>query len=118
MLPIMNSSAALACCHQGTVTVPPRQAKVLVGGAPALCAGDIGGNPVGCPVPPSPSSKPCTTATAPPVPGVSVSTKVFVGGKPVMLGSPSIPGVTDSLPAPCPVLTVRSAGQTTVLVTG
>jgi hypothetical protein len=114
--PVANASADIACCHQGKVTVLPKQAKVIVGGSPALCAGDIAGNPCLCPVPPSPGSKPCTTATVIPTPGASVSAKVFVQGKPIMLGNPAVPGVTDGAPVPCPTLMVRFPGQATVMV--
>ena len=118
MPPIANASADIACCHQGKVTVVPKQQKVRIGGAFALCAGDIAASPCLCPVPPSPASKPCTTATVTPVPGVSVSARVFVQGKPVMLGSPTVPGITDGAPVPCPVIMVRFPGQATVIATG
>jgi hypothetical protein len=115
--PILNASARLACCHQaGTVTLIPSQSTVLVGGAPAMVAGDIAGSPVvACPVVPSPASKPCTTATVPPIPGATVSMKVMIGGRPVVLGNPALTGITDAAPVPCPVLTVQFPGQTTVL---
>ena len=116
MPPVVNAAADIACCHQGKVAIIPKQFKVLVGGAPALCAGDISANPCLSPVPPSPGSKPCTTATVIPTPGVSVSAKVFVQGKPVMLGTPTVPGVTDGAPVPCPVLMIRFPGQMKVMV--
>jgi uncharacterized Zn-binding protein involved in type VI secretion len=118
MPPIVNVKADIACCHQGKVTLLPKQTKVLVGGAPALCAGDVAANPCLCPVPPSPGSKPCTTATVIPTPGASVSTKVFVQGKPVMLGNPTVPGLTDGAPVPCPTLMIRFPGQIKVMVSG
>ena len=118
MPPIANVSAVITCCHSGPVTLIPKQAKVIVGGAPALCAGDVAGNPTVCPVPPSPASKPCTTATVIPTPGASVSTKVFVQGKPVMLGNPAVPGVTDGAPVPCPTLMVTYPGQVKVMANG
>jgi hypothetical protein len=113
----VNASADIACCHQGKVTIIPKQFKVLVGGAPAICAGDITANPTLCPVPPSPGSKPCTTSTAIPTPVACVSAKVMVMGKPIMLGNPTVPGITDGAPVPCPILMVRFPGQTTVMVT-
>jgi hypothetical protein len=115
MPPIVNASADIACCHQGKVTVLPKQQKVRIGGALAICAGDISGSPCLCPVPPTPATKPCTTATVFPAPGASVSTKVFVQGKPVMLGNPTLPGLTDSAPVPCPTLMVRFPGQVAVI---
>jgi hypothetical protein len=48
---------------------------------------------------------------------VSVSTKVFVGGKPVMLGNPTVPGITDGAPVPCPILMVQFPGQMQVIAT-
>jgi uncharacterized Zn-binding protein involved in type VI secretion len=117
MPPIANISAQITCCHAGPVVVFPKQTKVMVGGAPALCAGDISANPCTCPVPPTPASKPCTTATVIPAPGASVSTKVMIMGKPAMLGNPSVPGVTDGVPTPCPTLMVMYPGQVQVIAT-
>ena len=117
MPPIANISAQITCCHAGMVTLFPKQTKVMVGGAPALCAGDIAGNPTICPVPPSPASKPCTTSTVLPVPGASISTKVMIMGKPAMLGNPSVPGITDGAPVPCPTLMVMYPGQVLVMAT-
>jgi hypothetical protein len=116
--PAVNVSADIACCHQGKVTVFPKQTKVNVGGAFALCAGDIAANPCLCPVPPSPGSKPCTTATALPTPVATVSARVMVAGKPIMLGNPTVPGITDGAPVPCPILMIRFPGQTRVMVNG
>ena len=117
MPPIVNTAAVIQCCHMGPVTIIPKQTKVLIGGSPAVCAGDIAGNPTVCPVPPSPGSKPCTTATVLPVPGASVSTKVMVMGKPVMLGNPTVPGITDGVPVPCPTLMGTFPGQVQVMAT-
>ena len=118
MPPAVNASAIITCCHSGPVVLFPKQTKVLVGGAPALCAGDIAGNPTTCPVPPSPASKPCTTSTCLPVPMASVSARVMVAGKPIMLGNPTVPGITDGVPVPCPTLMVMFPGQTMVMVNG
>jgi uncharacterized Zn-binding protein involved in type VI secretion len=117
MPPAVNASADVACCHQGKVTVIPTQTKVLIGGAPALCAGDIAASPCLCPVPPSPGTKPCTTATLIPTPVANVSARVFVQGQPVVLGNPTLPGITDGVP-PCPMLMVRFPGQVVVNVAG
>jgi hypothetical protein len=68
-------------------------------------------------VPPTPASKPCTTATVIPAPGASVSTKVMIMGKPAMLGNPSVPGITDGVPTPCPTLMVMYPGQVQVIAT-
>jgi len=114
--PILNANAVVTCCHgAGTVQVIPKQTTVLIGGAPAIRAGDIAGNPVAaCPVAPTGPTKPCTTATVPPVPGVSASTRVMIAGMPAALGTPVVPAITDSTPVPCPTVNVMSPGQTQV----
>jgi hypothetical protein len=48
----------------------------------------------------------------------SVSARVMVQGKPIMLGNPTVPGVTDGVPTPCPTLMVMFPGQTQVMVNG
>jgi hypothetical protein len=35
-----------------------------------------------------------------------------------MLGNPSVPGITDGVPVPCPTLMVQFPGQTLVMVNG
>lgn len=118
MPPLVNVSAQITCCHAGPVVLFPKQTKVMIGGSPALCAGDVTGNPTTCPVPPSPGSKPCTMSTVLAVPGAAVSTKVMVQGKPAMLGNPTVPGLTDGVPTPCPTLMVVYPGQVTVMANG
>jgi len=39
----------------------------------------------------------------------------MIMGKPAMLGNPSVPGVTDGAPVPCPTLIVTFAGQIQVI---
>jgi len=41
----------------------------------------------------------------------------MVQGKPVMLGNPSVPGITDGVPTPCPTLMVAYPGQIQVIAT-
>ena len=41
-----------------------------------------------------------------------------VGGKPAMLGNPSVPGITDGAPVPCPTLMVLFPGQVLVMANG
>jgi hypothetical protein len=53
-----------------------------------------------------------------PVPGASVSTRVMIMGKPAMLGNPSVPGITDGVPVPCPTLMVTFPGQVQVMANG
>jgi hypothetical protein len=115
--PIANISAQITCCHAGPVVLFPKQTKVMVGGAPALRVMDVAGNPTTCPVPPSPASKPCTTSTMIPTPGANASTKVMIQGMPALLGNPSVPGITDGAPVPCPTLMVMFPGQVIVNAT-
>jgi len=111
--PIVNINAVITCAHGGKVTLLPKQFKVLVGGAPALCVGDLVGSPIiGCVQPPTPTTAPCLiVASEIPLPMVGMAPKVLVGGKPVLLAG--INGVTSGVP-PSPLI-VSFPGQTTVL---
>ncbi len=97
------------CAHGGRVMLIPRQATVLILGAPVMCVPDLLGAPiVGCTQPPSPTTKPCTTVVTT-LPG-SWSPKVVVGGRPAYVAS--LAGQTDGVP-PSPI-TVVFPGQTLV----
>jgi hypothetical protein len=111
--PIINTAAKIMCAHGGQVTLIPKQMKVLVGGQPALCVGDLVGAPiVGCAQPPTPTTAPCLTVVSEiPIPNVGMSPKVLAGGKPVLLAG--INGVTSGVP-PSPLI-VAFPGQATVL---
>jgi hypothetical protein len=111
--PILTTAAKIMCAHGGQVTLIPKQVKVLVGGQPALCVGDLVGAPiVGGAQPPTPTTAPClVVASEIPIPNVGMSPKVLVGGKPVLLAG--INGVTSGVP-PSP-LVVAFPGQTTAL---
>lgn len=75
--------------------VIPGQAQVLAGGAPVLRISDLEGAPIaGCPVPPSPTSAPCTQVVAV-LPG-SWSASVLAVGEPVLLQT--LLAVTDGVP--------------------
>ena len=69
------------------------RAKVLAGGQPVLCVGDLVGSPiVGCAQPPTPATPPClVVASEIPIPTAGMSPKVMVNGKPVLLA-----GITGS----------------------
>jgi hypothetical protein len=111
--PILNANAVIQCVHMGKVTVIPKQMTVTIGGSPALCLGDIMGSIVACAVPPSPSSKPCTSVVADPINWAQPN--VLIGGKPalVMKGPPG--GTTDGVPpVPMAGLLCTFAGQATV----
>jgi hypothetical protein len=112
MPPLVNANATVLCAHGGTVTLMPRQTKVLAGGSPVLRASDLAGAPIlGCALPPSPSSKPCLTViSVAPIPGSSVSAKVLVSGEPALIASGPWTAVTDCVP-PTPMLNVVSPGQ-------
>jgi hypothetical protein len=107
--PLLNANAVILCSHGGKVNPIPGQSKVLAGGAPVLCVPDLVGAPIaGCPVAPTPATKPCTTVVA--VTPPSWSLKVSVDGKPVYVAS--LVGVTDGVPPGS--LSLVFAGQTTV----
>jgi hypothetical protein len=111
--PIITSSAKIMCAHGGQVTLIPKQMKVLAGGAPVMCLGDIAGSPiVGCAQPPTPVTVPClAVASEIPIPMVGMSPTVLVGGKPVLLAG--INGITTGVP-PSPLI-VAFPGQTKAL---
>ena len=81
--PIVNASAKIMCAHGGQVTLIPKQVKVLAGGAPVLCVGDLVGAPiVGCAQPPTPATAPClAVASEIPIPMVGMNPQILVGGK-------------------------------------
>jgi hypothetical protein len=110
--PVLNITADIMCVHGGKVTLIPKQVKVLVGGAPALRVGDVMGSPiVGCTLPPSPTTKPCTLVVSEiPAPGVGMSPTSMAVGAPLLLQGLS--GVTDSVPPG--TIIVASAGQAKV----
>jgi hypothetical protein len=111
--PILTTAAKIMCAHGGQVTLIPKQVKVLVGGQPALCLGDLVGSPiVGCAQPPTPTTAPCLAVVSEiPIPNVGMNPMVLVGGKPVLLAG--INGVTSGVP-PSPLI-VAFPGQTTAL---
>jgi hypothetical protein len=111
--PIVTSAAKIMCAHGGQVTLIPKQVKVLAGGQPVLCVGDLVGSPiVGCAQPPTPATAPClVVASEIPIPMAGMSPKVMVNGKPVLLAG--INGVTSGVP-PSPLI-VAFPGQVTVL---
>jgi hypothetical protein len=109
MPPIVTSNAQITCAHGGQVMLMPRQFVADIAGGMILCEGDLVGAPIlGCPVPPSPGSKPCTAVVST-LPG-STSLMVSVQGRPVYTAALS--GLTDGVP-PAPLM-VLSPGQMTV----
>lgn len=76
--------------------VIPKQAMVMVGGAPALATPDLLGSPiVGCLQLPTPAgTKPCTAIVSE-NPG-STSLKVLIGGRPAYVAT--FTGLTDGVP--------------------
>jgi hypothetical protein len=110
---ILTAAATIQCAHGGRVLITPGQRCVTAGGSPVLCEPDLVGAPVvGCPQPPTPTTKPCTLVVST-FPGSS-SLRVRAGGRPVYLDTLS--GLTDGVP-PAPVLAI-SAGQTTTRLEG
>jgi hypothetical protein len=113
MPPIVTSNAQIMCIHGGQVTLIPKQTSVMISGGMVMCAGDLEGSPIlGCPVPPSPGSKPCLTVVSviPPMAPPSASATVKVGGKPVLLAT--LQGMTDGVPPG--MIQVVNPGQMTV----
>lgn len=107
--PVLTATARITCIHGGQVTLFPRQAKAFCGGAPILCVPDLVGAPVvGCPVAPSPSTKPCTSVVAT-LPG-SFSPHLFVDGRPAYLTT--LLALTDGVP-PGGLIVVMPAQVTT-----
>jgi hypothetical protein len=96
------------CPHGGKVTVIPHQTKVSIQGGLVICFGDLEEAPiVGC-TQLAPGTKPCTTVLpAPPLPAVSVSAHMLIGGNPVHLQG--FTAMTDG--APPGMVTVLFAGQ-------
>jgi hypothetical protein len=111
--PIITSAAKIMCAHGGQVTLIPKQFKVLAGGQPVMCVGDLVGSPiVGCAQPPTPATAPClVVASEIPIPMVGMSPKVLVMGKPALLAG--INGITSGVP-PSPLI-VTFPGQVKVL---
>jgi hypothetical protein len=92
---LVTANATILCSHGGRVTLIPGQAQTAAGGGALLCEPDLMGAPiVGCPVAPSPGTKPCTTVIST-LPG-SFSPKVTAGGRPVYLST--LTGMTDGVP--------------------
>ena len=111
--PIVTTAAKIMCAHGGQVTLIPKQMKVLAGGQPVMCVGDLVGSPiVGCAQPATPATAPClVVASEIPIPMVGMSPKVLVMGKPVLLAG--INGVTSGVP-PSPLI-VAFPGQVKAL---
>ena len=95
--------------HGGKVSPIPSQTRVLIDGAPVLVVTDLIGAPiVGCTLPPTPASKPCTTVVTV-LPG-SWSLKVLIEGRPALVATAT--GLTDGVPPG--TFQVAFPGQATV----
>src|SRR5690242_4304769 len=88
MPPICNTSLVAMCPHGGTVNIPPKQTKVMIGGSLGLRALDASGSAIaGCsqlPTLVTPTYVPCSVVASPAQPA---STKVMISGLPAMLSS-------------------------------
>ncbi len=111
--PIVTTAAKIMCAHGGQVTLIPKQFKVLAGGQPVMCLGDLVGSPIiGCAQPPTPATAPClAVASEIPIPMVGMNPRVLVQGKPVLLAG--INGLTTGIP-PSPLI-VAFPGQVKAL---
>jgi len=93
---VLTKSSVIGCGHSpGAVDLSAVASKLIVAGQPAVLAGGIA-LIKGCPIVPSPGSAPCGPVTL--VPGTGVSTKLKVGGRPVMLDS--VKASTTGAPPP------------------
>jgi hypothetical protein len=98
--PVYQVGAVAMCPHGGQVTVPPSDARVLVGGAPAVLVSDIG-VVAGCvfTVPPG-KPQPCAT-----VQFLVPAARVTVMGQPVVLQtSTGLCLSADGIPAGPPII--------------
>lgn len=92
---LLTAAAEIICTHGGRVVLIPTQEQLIIQGSPALCVPDLQGAPiVGCAVPPTPATKPCT-AVAAIMPG-SWTLRVAVGGRFVYVQT--LVGITDGVP--------------------
>lgn len=106
---VLTEGASVSCAHAAPVQLRAGQAKLTVGGARVLVAGDlVGATVAGCTNAPTPTgNKPCVTTTNA-VGGLS--TRLRVGGRAVLLET--VGGLTDGVlgGAPQP-WSVKTAGQ-------
>jgi hypothetical protein len=106
----LTQSSAVACIHQGKVTLAPSQTKLTVGGVAVLVETDIAGKPVaGCTLPTTTNTVTCTAAVNE-LPG-GTALKLKVGGKAVLIEN--VNGLTNGSQSGVPATwSVTSAGQT------
>jgi hypothetical protein len=107
---MLTTMAQIKCMHGGTVMIIPKPNLLTIEGQFALLTGDLMGSViVGCPVVPSPSSKPCTTVVMEPMNWGSPF--ITVMGRQPFTFMPGMPGgLTDGVP-PGPLM-CYAAGQT------
>jgi hypothetical protein len=106
---VLTVSSTVKCAHGGSVSLSS-SAKLSVGGKKVVLMSGVQGAPIsGCPTPDdtnTPSTKCRTVVTA-----NGTSTKLKVGGQPVVLDSLS--GTTDGTPPPTGAsFSVSDAGHT------
>ena len=105
--PIVNQGGTVMCMHGGQAQPMTINPQVMVGNQPVVT---IPASFViaGCAFPPPPAGNgPCVSGIIP-----SGSTRVLVGGMPVLLAVPPVGGVCAPTGTP---LTIASAGQTSVI---
>ncbi len=77
---LLAVGSTVQCTHTAPATAVTTNARVLVGGTPAITSSDTH-TVTGCPFTvPGPKPQPCVTITWMP------ATRVFVGGKPAVVG--------------------------------
>lgn len=105
MPPVLTAAGTVTCIHGGQVVLTPKQSKLIVMGAPAMCEAHVIGCPiVGCAQPPSPGTKPCTLVV---MAANTTPTKLMVQGLPV--ANQSLTGMTDGVPPGA--IIVQNPGQ-------
>lgn len=91
---VLTTNAIIVCNHGGHVEVVPRQFQVSVQGGFVICDPDLVGAPiVGCLVPATPATSPCTNIIEV-LPGSSLP-NVLVGGRPAYVQT--LIGITNGV---------------------
>jgi hypothetical protein len=104
---ILNTNATILCSHGGRVILRASQTGVVAGESPVLCVPDlVGASIVGCPVPNTRYTSPCTLVIT--VFPASWSGHVTVNERPVYIAT--VAGITNGRPPGA--LSLVFAGQT------
>lgn len=95
MPPLLTTNAIIMCDHGGRVELIPHQTTVAIEGGFVICEPDLIGAPiVGCALPTTAATSPCTNVVSV-LPGSSAPA-ILVAGRPPYIGV--LAGVTNSRP--------------------